>query len=243
MNNIINNDIIIKYINKGLGEKYDYKIKLVVHICPKFTIINNEKYISFMASFGKDVEHIIECPEINQQFMYNEGKIKIQYLLNKVSNVLFPDVSFSEDETKPTLENKNEIFENITNKGISIDESIPGREYIMYPPDKKGFVIKGLYQGNPYYFNSDDYNTFLKNISDIKINNIDTQITSLNQNCPRVIFLGTSSMKPGKFRNVSAILIQNIVNSQKNIFYSIAVKAPFNKYMKNSVQKLPIIFY
>ena len=215
MNSIINNDIINKYINKGLGEKYDYIIKLVVHICPKFSLINNEKYISFMASFGKDVEHIIECPEINQQFMYNEGKIKIQYLLNKVSNILFPDVSFNEEETKSKLENKNEIFGNISNKGIRIDESIPGREYIMYPPDKKGFVIKGLYQGNPYYFNSDDYKTFLNNISDIKINNIDNQITSTNQNLPRVTFLGTSSMKPGKFRNVSAILIQNIVNSQK----------------------------
>ena len=215
MNNIINNDIINKYINKTLGGKYVYNIKLVVHICPKFSIIYNERYISFMASFGKDVEHIIECPETNQQFMYNEGKIKIQYLLNKVSNILFPDISFNEKETKPCLENKNEIFTNVVNKGISIDESIPGREYIMYPPDKKGFVIKGLYQGNPFYFNSNDYKTFLKNINDIKITNIDNQIISTNQYSPRITFLGTSSMKPGKFRNVSAILIQNMVDSKK----------------------------
>ena len=52
------------------------------------------------------------------------------------------------------------------NNGINIDESIPGREYIMYPPNKKGFVIKGLYQGNSFYFNSDECKTFLKNISD-----------------------------------------------------------------------------
>ena len=85
----------------------------------------------------------------------------------------------------------------------------------MYPPEKRGFVIKGLYQGKSYYFNSEEFKTFLKNISDIKINNIDNQITVSTQtsNSPRVTFLGTSSMKPGKFRNVSAILIQNIVNS------------------------------
>ena len=213
MNNIINNEIINNYINKNLGEKYVYNINLVVHICPKFSLINNEKYINFMSSFGKDIEHIIECPEINKQFMYNEGKIKIQYLLNKISNKLFPDVSFTEDDTKPILKDKNDIFENINKKGISIDESIPGREYIMYPPEKKGFVIKGLYQGNPFYFGSKDCQSFIKNISDIKINNIDTQINSLNQNCPRVTFLGTSSMKPGKFRNVSAILIENIINN------------------------------
>ena len=99
MNQIIKNDLVDKYINKKLGENYIYNIKLIVHICPKFSIINNEKYISFMASFGKDVEHIIECPEINQQFMYNEGKMKIQSLLNKVSNILFPNVAFNEEET------------------------------------------------------------------------------------------------------------------------------------------------
>jgi hypothetical protein len=116
------------------------------------------------------------------------------------------------------LENKKEIFDNLSkNKGVNIDESIPGREYILYPPDKKGFVIKGLYQGNPYYFNSEDHKTFLKNISDIKINNIDNKINSFTQemNYPKVTFLGTSSMKPGKFRNVSAILIENIVNNNK----------------------------
>ena len=87
-----------------------------------------------MASFGKDVEHIIECLEINQQFMYNEGKMKIQSLLNKVSNILFPDVAFNEEETKSSLVNKKEIIENLLlNDGINIDESIPGREYIMYP--------------------------------------------------------------------------------------------------------------
>ena len=216
MNQIIKNDLVDKYINKKLGENYIYNIKLIVHICPKFSIINNEKYISFMASFGKDVEHIIECPEINQQFMYNEGKMKIQSLLNKVSNILFPDVAFNEEETKSSLVNKKEIIENLLlNDGINIDESIPGREYIMYPPDKKGFVIKGLYQGNPFYFNSEEYKNFLKNISDIKINNIDNKLSQLSQNLqsPKVTFLGTSSMKPGKFRNVSAILIENKVNS------------------------------
>ena len=218
MFNMINNEIINRYINKKLGDKYIYNINIIVHICPRFNIINNEKYISFMSSFGKDVEHIIECPEINQQFMYNEGKLKIQYLLNKVSNILFPDPLFKEEETKSSLENKKEIFDNLSkNKGINIDESIPGREYILYPPDKKGFVIKGLYQGNPYYFNSEDHKTFLKNISDIKINNIDNKINSFTQemNYPKVTFLGTSSMKPGKFRNVSAILIENIVNNNK----------------------------
>ena len=50
-------------------------------------------------------------------------------MLNKASNVLFPNVLFNENETKPTLINKKEIFEKIViNNGINIDESMPGRE-------------------------------------------------------------------------------------------------------------------
>ena len=30
-----------------------------------------------MSLFGKETQHIIHCKEINKQFMYNEGKIKI----------------------------------------------------------------------------------------------------------------------------------------------------------------------
>lgn len=221
MNLLLNNEIINKYIEKKLGEEFIYNISIVVHITPKFDIINNEKYIKFMSLFGKGVEHIIECPEINQQFLYNEGKLKIQYLLNKVSTILFPDVLFSETESEPPMKNSKEIISNISEKNnINIDESIPGREYIIYPPDKKGLVIKGLYQGKGFYFNSEDSKSFIKNISDIKIKNIDLEISDYNQkvienNFPRVTFLGTTSMKPGKFRNVTSILIENKIKDVK----------------------------
>ena len=221
MNSLISNEIMEKYIKKNLADEYIYNISIVVHIAPKFNIINNEKYIKFMALFGKDVEHIIECPEINQQFLYNEGKLKIQYLLNKVSRILYPDIIFSEQESQSPIKNKKEIFDDISKKNsINIDESIPGREYIIYPPDKKGFVIKGLYKGKAYYFNSEAHKTFEKNISDIKIKNIDVEIANFNQNVnnnyfPRVTFLGTTSMKPCKYRNVTSILIENKINNNK----------------------------
>ena len=193
MDNLINNETMKNYIEKKLGEEYIYNTSIVVHI----------------------------TPEINQQFLYNEGKLKIQYLLNKVSNILFPDVLFTEEESESPMKNKKEIFIDISQKNsISIDESIPGREYIIYPPEKKGFVIKGLYQGKAFYFNSEEEKKFRKNIEDIKIKNIDSEIATFNQernenNMPRVTFLGTTSMKPGKFRNVSSILIENKINNSK----------------------------
>ena len=110
-----------------------------------------------MALFGNEAKHIIECPEINQQFLYNEGKLKIQYLLNRVSNILFPDILFTEEESLSSIKNKKEKLSNISQKNsITIDESIPGREYMIYPPDKKGLIIGGLYKGKAFYFNSED---------------------------------------------------------------------------------------
>ena len=78
-------------------------------------------------------------------------------------------------------------------------------------------LLKDYIKEIHFNFNSDECKTFLKNISDIKINNIDHKLNSLSQymKSPKVTFLGTSSMKPGKYRNVSAILIQNIVNTQQ----------------------------
>ena len=60
MNQILKNDFINinNYINHKISNNYIYNIKLIVHICHKYSIINNEKYISFMNAFGKDVEHI-----------------------------------------------------------------------------------------------------------------------------------------------------------------------------------------
>ena len=53
----------------------------------------------------------------------------------------------------------------------------------------------------PFYFNSDEFKTFLKNISD-KLNSLSHKMQS-----PKVTFLGISYMNPGKNRNISAILI------------------------------------
>ena len=79
---LIQNETIKTFINNVHSNKILTKIVNVIHIAPMYSIINNDEYISFMASFGKHTQHIIDCLETNRQFMYNEGKIKIQILLN-----------------------------------------------------------------------------------------------------------------------------------------------------------------
>ena len=221
MNMLIKDETINKYLNNNLGNNYVYQTTIIVHITPKFDMINNENYLKFMSLFGKDVQHIIECPEINQQFLYNEGKIKIQILLNKVSDYLFPKNLFTEEESLPKIKNKSEIFNEISLKNnIKIDDSIPGRGYIIYPPEKRGIVIKGLYNGEGYFYKSENFKDFEQNTSNIKIKNIDNIINKNisienSNNFPNVTFLGTTSMKPCKFRNVTSILIENNINNNE----------------------------
>ena len=226
MNLLISNDIMKKYIEKKLGNEFIYNISLIVHITPKLNFINNDKYIHFMSTFGKDVEHIIECPEINEQFLYNEGKIKIQVLLSKVSKILFPEIVFSEKESKAPIAEAAETLNKLSKQiDINIKSSCPGREYIIYPPEKKGLVIKGLYDNIPYYFNSKNGEEFKNNISKLSIKNIDNELENMSKsdkykNVPKITFLGTTSMKPGKFRNVSCIMIENQVeNEQRYILF------------------------
>ena len=210
---LINDKILIDKITN----KKNYINSLVVHITPFYDIINNEDYIKFMCLFGKETQHIIDCKETNRQFMYNEGKIKIQILLNKVSSYLFPDNKMSYQDTLP----KKEL--NININEINIENCIPGSEYILYPHERRGKIEKGLYEGEAFYYKSINYDNFIKNINDIeienfdKIENIENKKVEKDENI-QITFLGTTSMKPCKYRNVTSILI-NLLKYKKYVMF------------------------
>ena len=210
---LINDKILIDKITN----KKNYINSLVVHITPFYNIINNEDYIKFMCLFGKETQHIIDCKETNRQFMYNEGKIKIQILLNKVSSYLFPDNKMSYEDTLPIKEL------NMNNNDFNIENSIPGSEYILYPHERRGKIEKGLYEGEAFYYKSINYDNFIKNINDIeienfdKIENIENKKVEKDENI-QITFLGTTSMKPCKFRNVKSILI-NLLKFNKYVMF------------------------
>ena len=206
-----------KILIDKITNKKNYINSLVVHISPFYDIINNEDYIKFMSLFGKETQHIIDCKETNRQFMYNEGKIKIQILLNKVSSYLFPDNKMSYQDTLP----KKEL--NININDINIENCIPGSEYILYPHERRGKIDKGLYEGEAFYYKSNSYDNYIKNISDIeienfdKIENIENKKIKEDENV-QITFLGTTSMKPCKYRNVTSILI-NLLKYNKYVMF------------------------
>ena len=202
---LIQNEIIKNFINNVHNNKILTKIVNVIHIVPMYSIINNDEYIAFMASFGKYTQHIIDCRETNRQFMYNEGKIKIQILLNKVSDYLFNKASIPYEDTLAVKE-----LSLIKSNTLLVSECVPGREYIIYPHEKRGISFNGLNSGEAFYFQSENYKKFISYVSTIPIEIFNK--TENNNDIidvePKVTFLGTTSMKPCKYRNVTSILIQ-----------------------------------
>jgi hypothetical protein len=170
---LINDKILIDKITN----KKNYINSLVVHITPFYNIINNEDYIKFMCLFGKETQHIIDCKETNRQFMYNEGKIKIQILLNKVSCYLFPDNKMNYEDTL-LIKELNMNINNFNN----IENYIPENEYILYPYERKDKIEKGLYGRETFYYKSINYDNYIKNINDIQIENFDKIENIKNKN-------------------------------------------------------------
>ena len=214
MNQLINENIVIKnYIESY--EKNNIENSIVVTICDKLEIINNKEFKFFMKKFGKNTINIIDCKESNKNFMYNEGKIKINYILNKISNYYFRLSNFTQSDCI----NKNIKIKDIFDDEMKIEESFPNSEYILYPLEKRKKITKGLYNETPFYYESKDYKNFISNLSknNIEINSINYNNISdnNNKNNIKITFLGTTSMKPCKFRNVSSILLE--INDLNNM--------------------------
>jgi ribonuclease Z len=86
--------------------------------------------------------------------------------------------------------------------------SFPGFEYLLYPIDKRNVVKEKIYE--PYIFKNEFFEKYIQKIdtllSGISKDQREQPIIKF-KNEPRITFLGTVSMKPGIYRNVSAIML------------------------------------
>jgi ribonuclease Z len=220
--NLTKHEIIQKF-----SEKSDSRIfSLIVHIVSDTSILEKDFYKKFISQFGEDTIHIIDCKETNFKFMLNEEKHKLKVILNKIDSHLFKNNLFSEEDTLP----KKDIFNVLDSDFIlknKIIQSSPGFEYILYPIHQAKVKMEKIYF-DPFIHKNSEMNQFNEEIDKI-ISNLKEggswidDIKSLSHKIepqekfennfdkssePEIIFLGTTSMKPGKQRNVSAILVK-----------------------------------
>jgi ribonuclease Z len=159
--------------------------------------------------------------------MLNEGKQKMKYILSKVDNNLFKDNMFKDEDTLP-IKSLVSILDPEFIKENKIINSSPGFEYILYPQERAKIIKEKIFF-DPYIYKNLEFNNFSEEVEKIikelkegnnfkwsivdrkknKILEKDKYETLYNiQNDPEITFLGTTSMKPGKYRNVSSILLR-----------------------------------
>jgi ribonuclease Z len=187
-----------------LNDKDDKILTLVVHILGDCKIISSNFYQKFIKSLDSKIVHIFDCPETNIKFMLNEGKHKIKYILNKVDKDFFDNSMFKLEDTSP----KQDLY-NLIKKTNNIIASFSGFEYSLYPIDKRKVLQEKIYE--PFIYKNEAFQKFATNIDKIFGQLTHEEIPKTEgmfKNEPRVLFLGTVSMKPGIYRNVSSIMLQ-----------------------------------
>lgn len=220
--NLTKHHIIEKFSQKSESRIFS----IIVHIVPDTSIIEKEFYKKFISQFGEGTIHIIDCKETNFKFMLNEDKHKLKVILNKIDSHLFKNNFFNEEDTLPQ-KNIFSILESdfiLKNKVI---QSSSGFEYILYPIHQAKVKQEKIYF-DPFIHKNAEMSQFKEEVEKIIYNlkeagNWINDIKSLPQKIepnekyennfdkssePEIIFLGTTSMKPGKQRNVSALLVK-----------------------------------
>ena len=206
MQNLVESETMKSFLKKKLSHG-KYKAHIVTHILKDVSILLNESYIEFMKKFDKEVTHIIDCVETNRQFMYNSGKNNILHILNKSSSYLFAKEKFGEKDMEARVAFR-EMKEKLWAFGVTVWESVPGNECVLFPCEKRGASGGGINDGNASYYKSKEHQNLIEALSGINVTNIDSCFnTKEGDQSPKVTFLGTTSMKPCKFRNVTSILI------------------------------------
>jgi ribonuclease Z len=199
-----------KHLLSQLNDKNDRTLTLIVHILGDSNILKSNFYQEFINSIDSKTVHIFDCKETNIKFMLNEGKHKMKYILNKADGDFFNNDMFKIEDTFP----KFNLYD-LIKQSNNLVASFPGFEYCLYPIEKRKVLQEKIYE--PFIYKNEFFQKFVNKIDSI-VNTLDLKETikkteNLYKNEPRVTFLGTVSMKPGIYRNVSSIMLSLANNS------------------------------
>jgi ribonuclease BN (tRNA processing enzyme) len=214
---LVENEKFKPYFSGNIN-KEDRVLSLIVHVLGDIDILGSDYYQDFLCKFDSETIHIIDCPKTNSNYMMIEKKNMLKYLLNKVNKNLFVCDHFTENDTCPSL--NLDIFISKYEKLMKYSEmsninriitSKPGFEYKLTPFLKRGVLSNYVYP-EPYYYKNIDFQNFQKDIDKLiplDIPDIIPKVKSIEFiNEPEILFLGTTSMKPLPYRNVSSIMVK-----------------------------------
>ncbi|KRX08831.1 hypothetical protein PPERSA_08935 [Pseudocohnilembus persalinus] len=157
-------------------------LSTIIHITPK-SVVKSQRYVEFFEKFGKtDVNHIF-C---DQSIIEN------------------PEIYFNL-ELSPLIENIENIFKNINSQKMFTPKKYCN--FKIWPLNSQEKINQEPYQvqnGFQIEAKKYDYDSEFQNLYQnyVQLDPIEIDIKQ-----PKIIFLGTASMVPASYRNVSSILV------------------------------------
>lgn len=211
IDSVVSNPKFIPYFLENIHK--NTQLSLLYHSTQSWEIFKNEKYLEFMRKFGPNVNHVIDCKDLNTERI---TRFKAMILSRQYQNVcprLYPLASLNLiDHRKNNLakieENLKEFKTTFAESGINIE---------LYPPKSSGTftheVIKQSHLENEeeqkVIDKILDKNEEKKSSSEILKNfDIENIIPEKKfKNEPEILFCGTISMKPTSSRCASGIYV------------------------------------
>ncbi|KAL4438109.1 hypothetical protein ABPG74_016888 [Tetrahymena malaccensis] len=217
----LKNNALIQSLLESNIDKESHVMTCIIHLA-KFDIVMKEEYQNFFSKFSSECQHIFTCKELSEQGLPDQDQDLV--------NTNFSQFAFVETLNSTFNNNFSAFMQRqinyFSNGLIDVKSAFPLLkkctvakryfEYHLLPLKNQGyFPFQGGNQKE--FFTNEEVDKKLKEYlesykkSQINIeqfNNCD--FTKYN---PEVVFLGTGSMKPAQYRNVSAIYIRNDKNN------------------------------
>lgn len=186
---LVNHDAIAPYRENG---KYARIVEVIIHMVPEF-IFNSEVYTEWIRGFNNDVQHIVVNKDQCAQEIIYSSATETQFKLNSIYPAVFKKPFYSYSPNKPILANGN----------LNITSGEALLKYHMLPKNLKGLDIESCIERLDYgmthsFINSDPEVVKLKE----NIGNVEVPESRFN-----ILFTGTGSAIPSKYRNVSGIYV------------------------------------
>lgn len=234
LNNIVDvtKNTTLSQLREHRAAKGEREIGAVVHYGPQ-CVIQDPKYRQWMDGFSEDCKHLIVAHD-NKTRLDTIHSYRLQYLLSKFDDKIFPELYMSDGARQEAAKETGKLFENQSmddyiwqqkddrepcfienNKLNESDRFIEVNsmdKFFIRPKKRSGSTqdppIDDMYQEaqlNPHF------NEILSKLRVAQAN-----LPEPKEYEPEVVFLGTGSAVPSKYRNTSCILV-NFPHSKDSV--------------------------
>lgn len=198
--------------NKSLSEisKSDKQIGMIFHFTPE-KVMNEINYRKWMAEFN-NCKHILLSPTGVKKVNFLDS-YRLQYLMHKLDNDIFPSLYLSSSLTKDDESTKvnlstdadPHIVDTFNLDDFDNEIKLESLDKIIIRPNRSLERVKHAFGVDSLFEDANAHPDFFNHLDELKKKQ--NKLPPPNVYEPEVVFLGTGSALPSKYRNTSCILL------------------------------------